>query len=160
MLINTAIELFAGTSEITVLSLRSRKSFYLWERLARTEVLSGLIRFAGRVPDSTRLLLVFCSFYCSYFSVCLPKFLYFVKELKSYTQNMRELYRLVLVDTPLAPYFSECITSEDLDDMNIEIMRNSTRVLTDFKLGGATAEIMFDLIAFDELTEGQSIISL
>lgn len=25
---------------------------------------------------------------------------------------MRELYRLVLVDTPLAPYFSECITSE------------------------------------------------
>ena len=27
-------------------------------------------------------------------------------------QNMRELYRLVLVDTPLAPYFSECITSE------------------------------------------------
>ncbi|KAL8140849.1 hypothetical protein V2J09_006870 [Rumex salicifolius] len=40
-------------------------------------------------------------------------------------QNMRELYRLVLVDTPLAPYFSECITSEDLDDMNIEIMRNT-----------------------------------
>lgn len=27
-------------------------------------------------------------------------------------QNMRELYRLVLVDTPLAPYFSERITSE------------------------------------------------
>ncbi|CAL5338244.1 unnamed protein product [Camellia sinensis] len=27
-------------------------------------------------------------------------------------QNMRELYRLVLLDTPLAPYFSECITSE------------------------------------------------
>ncbi|XP_043808613.1 V-type proton ATPase subunit d2 isoform X2 [Manihot esculenta] len=44
-------------------------------------------------------------------------------------QNMRELYRLVLVDTPLAPYFSECITSE--------------------KLGGATAEIMTDLLAFE-----------
>ena len=26
--------------------------------------------------------------------------------------NMRELYRLVLVDTPLAPYFSENITHE------------------------------------------------
>jgi V-type H+-transporting ATPase subunit d len=26
--------------------------------------------------------------------------------------NMRELYRLVLVDTPLAPYFAECVTSE------------------------------------------------
>ncbi|MBA0822472.1 hypothetical protein Goarm_019273, partial [Gossypium armourianum] len=33
--------------------------------------------------------------------------------------------RLVLVDTPLAPHFSECITSKDLDDMNIEIMRNT-----------------------------------
>ncbi|KAI3938726.1 hypothetical protein MKW98_011878 [Papaver atlanticum] len=40
-------------------------------------------------------------------------------------QNMRRHYRLVLVDIPLAPYFSECITSEDLDHMNIEIMRNT-----------------------------------
>lgn len=36
-------------------------------------------------------------------------------------QNMRELYRLVLVDTPLAPYFSENLTHEDLDEMNIEV---------------------------------------
>ncbi|XVE83841.1 hypothetical protein DITRI_Ditri16bG0120000 [Diplodiscus trichospermus] len=71
-------------------------------------------------------------------------------------QNVRELYRLVLVDTPLAPYFSECITSEDLDDMNIEIMRNTLykAYLEDFykfcqKLGGATAEIMSDLLAFE-----------
>lgn len=40
-------------------------------------------------------------------------------------QNMRELYREVLVDTPLAPYFSENLASEDLDEMNIEIMRNT-----------------------------------
>lgn len=71
-------------------------------------------------------------------------------------QNMRELYRLVLVDTPLAPYFSECITSEDLDDMNIEIMRNTLykAYLDDFyrfcqKVGGATGEIMCDLLAFE-----------
>ncbi|GBG75744.1 hypothetical protein CBR_g20991 [Chara braunii] len=71
-------------------------------------------------------------------------------------QNMRELYRLVLVDTPLAPYFSGCISSEDLDDMNIEIMRNTLykAYLEDFyrfcqKLGGATAEIMCDLLAFE-----------
>ncbi|KAL0792629.1 hypothetical protein Bca101_064006 [Brassica carinata] len=71
-------------------------------------------------------------------------------------QNMRELYRLVLVDTPLAPYFSECLTSEDLDDMNIEIMRNTLykAYLEDFykfcqKLGGATSEIMSDLLAFE-----------
>jgi V-type H+-transporting ATPase subunit d len=36
-------------------------------------------------------------------------------------QNMRELFRLVLVDTPLAPYFSENLTHEDLDEMNIEV---------------------------------------
>lgn len=30
----------------------------------------------------------------------------------------------MLVDTPLAPYFSECVSSEDLDEMNVEIMRN------------------------------------
>lgn len=36
---------------------------------------------------------------------------------------MRELYRLVLVDTPLAPYFSGCVSSEDLDEMNVEVMR-------------------------------------
>lgn len=71
-------------------------------------------------------------------------------------QNMRELYRLVLVDTPLAPYFSENLTHEDLDEMNIEIMRNTLykAYLDDFaqfcqKLGGATAEIMGDLLAFE-----------
>jgi hypothetical protein len=44
-------------------------------------------------------------------------------------QNMRELYRLVLVDTPLAPYFSENLSHEDLDEMNIEIMRNTLWVI-------------------------------
>ena len=43
---------------------------------------------------------------------------------KTKTCCCSELYRLVLVDTPLAPYFSECISSEDLDEMNVEIMRN------------------------------------
>lgn len=122
--------------------------------------------------------------------------------------NMRELYRLVLVDTPLAPYFSENLTHEvkngcmhgkeegtykvydaarssiniqpfaiteclqlphpppslcmfcalmqDLDEMNIEIMRNTLykAYLDDFaefcqSLGGATAEVMGDLLAFE-----------
>ncbi|KAL1545261.1 V-type proton ATPase subunit d1 [Salvia divinorum] len=80
-------------------------------------------------------------------------------------QNMRELYILMLVngslfflsDTPLAPYFSKCITSEDLDDMNIELMRNTLykAYLEDFymfcqKLGGATADIiMSGLLVFE-----------
>lgn len=53
------------------------------------------------------------------------------------------------MDTPLAPYFSENLASEDLDEMNIEIMRNTLykAYLEDFnrfceKLGGATADIM------------------
>ena len=71
-------------------------------------------------------------------------------------QNMRELYRLVLVDTPLAPYFCDNLSHEDLDEMNIEIMRNTLykAYLDDFAhfcqgLGGATAEIMGDLLAFE-----------
>lgn len=70
--------------------------------------------------------------------------------------NTRELYRLVLVDTPLAPYFSECLSSEDLDEMNIEIMRNSLfkAYYEDFarfcqSLGGATATLMQDMLAFE-----------
>lgn len=71
-------------------------------------------------------------------------------------QNMRELYRLVLVDTPLAPYFSENLSHEDLDEMNIEIMRNTLykAYLDDFAqfcsgLGGTTADVMTDLLAFE-----------
>lgn len=70
--------------------------------------------------------------------------------------NMRELYRLVLVDTPLAPYFSGCISSEDLDEMNIEIMRNVLykAYLEDFyafcvRLGGGTGALMGDILSFE-----------
>lgn len=70
--------------------------------------------------------------------------------------NMRELYRLVLVDSPLAPYFSLTLTSEDLDEMNVEIMRNTLykSYLDDFykfclSIGGATAEVMGELLSFE-----------
>lgn len=36
-----------------------------------------------------------------------------------------ELYNAVLVDTPLAPYFVDCISEQDLDEMNAEIIRNT-----------------------------------
>lgn len=35
------------------------------------------------------------------------------------------LYTSVLVDTPLAPYFGDCLSADDLDDLNIEIVRNT-----------------------------------
>jgi len=71
-------------------------------------------------------------------------------------QNVRDLYRLVLVDTPLAPYFSENLASEDLDEMNVEILRNTLykAYLDDFakfcqKLGGTTAVVMGETLAFE-----------
>ncbi|KAK9480222.1 V0 complex, c/d subunit of ATPase [Lipomyces japonicus] len=39
--------------------------------------------------------------------------------------NVEELYNTVLIDTPLAPYFKDCLSAADLDDLNIEIIRNT-----------------------------------
>lgn len=70
--------------------------------------------------------------------------------------NMTELYDLVLRDTPLGPYFSASLSSEDLDEMNLEILRNTLykAYLDDFakfchEVGGATAEIMDKMMQFE-----------
>lgn len=70
--------------------------------------------------------------------------------------NPEELYREIVVDTPLAPYFAECVSLEDLTDVNIEIIRNTLykAYLEDFhrlcmKLGGATAELMSEILKFE-----------
>ncbi|KAH3692554.1 V-type proton ATPase subunit d-like [Dreissena polymorpha] len=67
-----------------------------------------------------------------------------------------ELYNAVLVDTPLAPYFMDCISEQDLDEMNIEIIRNTLykAYLEDFyqfcaSLGGSTMESMCEALAFE-----------
>ncbi|PXF41411.1 V-type proton ATPase subunit d [Gracilariopsis chorda] len=67
-----------------------------------------------------------------------------------------ELYREIVIDTPLAPYFSECVALEDLTDINIEIIRNTLykAYLEDFhrlcmQLGGATAELMGEILQFE-----------
>ncbi|KAF9978306.1 H(+)-transporting V0 sector ATPase subunit d [Actinomortierella ambigua] len=70
--------------------------------------------------------------------------------------NVAELYNTVLVETPLAPYFKDCLSAEDLDEMNIEIIRNTLykAYLEDFynfskSFGGPTAEIMAQLLQFE-----------
>jgi len=70
--------------------------------------------------------------------------------------SVSDLYNSVLVDTPLAPYMAECLSEEDLDEMNIEIIRNTLykAYLEDFykfchELGGQTAEIMKDILQFE-----------
>eukprot|EP00004_Rigifila_ramosa_P008618 TRINITY_DN1988_c0_g1_i2.p1 TRINITY_DN1988_c0_g1~~TRINITY_DN1988_c0_g1_i2.p1 ORF type:complete len:452 (+),score=113.79 TRINITY_DN1988_c0_g1_i2:721-2076(+) len=67
-----------------------------------------------------------------------------------------DLYATVLVDTPLAPYFRECLSIQDLDEMHIEIIRNTLHkaYLEDFyqftqSLGGSTAEVMGALLRFE-----------
>ncbi len=50
---------------------------------------------------------------------------------------------------PVGPYFKTCITQTDLDELNIEVIRNALykAYLEDFhrfcqELGGTTAEVM------------------
>ncbi|EGV62587.1 H(+)-transporting V0 sector ATPase subunit d [Yamadazyma tenuis] len=42
----------------------------------------------------------------------------------SVATDIESLYNIVLVDTPLAPFFKGCLSANDLDDLNIEIIRN------------------------------------
>lgn len=55
-----------------------------------------------------------------------------------------------------APYFRECLSAADLDDLNIEIIRNTVykAYLEDFynfctTLGSPTADVMHDILAFE-----------
>lgn len=67
-----------------------------------------------------------------------------------------ELYNAVLVDTPLAPFFVDCISEQDLDEMNIEIIRNTLykaylEAFYEFckGIGGTTADVMCEILAFE-----------
>ncbi|KAF5360971.1 hypothetical protein D9756_005019 [Leucocoprinus leucothites] len=70
--------------------------------------------------------------------------------------NVEELYQTVIVETPLAPYFRDCLSAADLDDLNIEIIRNTVykAYLEDFyhycgTLGSSTADVMQKILAFE-----------
>jgi V-type H+-transporting ATPase subunit d len=74
--------------------------------------------------------------------------------------NIEELYNSVLVETPLAPYFKGSLSSQDLDELNIEIVRNTLykNYLEDFyqfvnnhpeMKGTPTAEVMSEILEFE-----------
>jgi len=70
--------------------------------------------------------------------------------------NVEELYHSVLVETPLAPYFRDCLSAQDLDDLNIEIIRNALykAYLEDFHafcqtLPAPTNQIMSRILSFE-----------
>ena len=46
-------------------------------------------------------------------------------ELIHIANSAADLYNAILVDTPLGPYFSGCISGGDFNEMNIEIIRNT-----------------------------------
>ena len=74
--------------------------------------------------------------------------------------NIEELYNSVLIETPLAPYFKGSLSHQDLDELNIEIIRNTLYknyledfyhfVNSDAELAGSpTAEVMSEILEFE-----------
>lgn len=74
--------------------------------------------------------------------------------------NIEELYNSVLIETPLAPYFKGSLSHQDLDELNIEIVRNTLYknyledfynfVTTDSELAGTpTSEVMSEMLQFE-----------
>ncbi|KAK2787799.1 H(+)-transporting V0 sector ATPase subunit d [Onygenales sp. PD_12] len=74
--------------------------------------------------------------------------------------NIEELYNSVLVETPLAPFFKGSLSHQDLDELNIEIVRNMLykNYLEDFYRfvnsepdlkGTPTSEVMSEALEFE-----------
>eukprot|EP00117_Sycon_ciliatum_P004000 scpid71112/ scgid8548/ V-type proton ATPase subunit d 1; P39; Physophilin; V-ATPase 40 kDa accessory protein; V-ATPase AC39 subunit; Vacuolar proton pump subunit d 1 len=71
-------------------------------------------------------------------------------------QTAKDLYNAVLVDTPLAMFFQECVSEQDLDELHIEIIRNTLyksylEAFYEFceSIGGSTAEMMCPILQFE-----------
>ncbi|XP_039610234.1 V-type proton ATPase subunit d 2-like [Polypterus senegalus] len=77
-------------------------------------------------------------------------------EAVSIAQTPAELYNAIIVDTPLAPFFQDCLSENDMDEMNVEIMRNKLykAYIESFhkfckEEGGTTEEIMCPILEFE-----------
>src|SRR3989344_5572327 len=78
--------------------------------------------------------------------------LFFIARLCAATSN-RFRFHLFSSSSPSAPYFLGCLSQEDLNEMNIELIRNTLykAYLQDFYrycqvLGGDTAEVMGEIL--------------
>lgn len=78
----------------------------------------------------------------------------------SAASNIEELYNAVLVESPLTDYFKGSLTHQDLDELNIEIIRNTLykNYLEDFYnfintdpdfRGSPTEEVMAEILQFE-----------
>lgn len=64
--------------------------------------------------------------------------------------NVEELFNSVLVETPLAPYFRDCLSSSDLDELNIEVIRNTLYKVRSFARCSSNAWIEVEAQAYLE----------
>jgi len=88
---------------------------------------------------------------------CHPLGLFDTMEAIIVGKNVSELYHEVLVDTPLGPYIEGSLSEADLDEMNIEQIRNTLykAYLEDFDryctdvLGGTTSMVMHEILQFE-----------
>jgi len=74
----------------------------------------------------------------------------------SVTTDIESLYDVVLVDTPLADYFKDCVSMKEISDLQIEVVRNRIykAYLEDFArfcstLPSPTDEVMLELLNFE-----------
>ncbi|QSL65292.1 hypothetical protein MERGE_002601 [Pneumocystis wakefieldiae] len=72
------------------------------------------------------------------------------------SKDIEEFYNNVIIDTPLALYFKDYLSAVDLNELNIEIIRNTLykAYLEDFyafckTLGGTTFELMSNILKFE-----------
>ncbi|KAM3928915.1 V-type proton ATPase subunit d 2 [Leptodactylus fuscus] len=77
-------------------------------------------------------------------------------EAVNIAQTPAELFNAIIVDTPLAEFFQDCLSENDMDEMNIEVMRNKLyksylEAFYNFckSLGGTTEEIMCEILQFE-----------
>jgi len=123
-----------------------------------------LARFLDYITHSYMIdnvmLLITGTFYKRPIAELLPKChpLGSFKELKAIhvASTPSELYNAILIDTPLAPYFKNCINEQDLDEMHIEILRNTVykSYLEKFynyceTIGGETKTEMCKILGFE-----------
>jgi len=88
---------------------------------------------------------------------CSPLGYFEALETVTVAGSIKELYDMIIVDTPLAPYFKQAaLEDKDLSERDVEIIRNTLykEYLEDFyqfslSLGGTTAEVMSEILKFE-----------
>jgi len=88
---------------------------------------------------------------------CSPLGYFEALETVTVAGSIKELYDMIVIETPLAPYFKQAkLEDKDLSERDVEIIRNTLykAYLEDFyqfcqTLGGVTAEVMTDILKFE-----------